>query len=198
MAASPKPRFFATPDAFGRWLEANHANAVELTVGYWKVGTGKPSMTWAQSVEQALRFGWIDGVRHSLSDEAYCIRFTPRRPGGNWSRINVATARRLIRQGRMAPAGLRTFKDRRRQGQLSSFEGPGGGLDAQATRVLRADPAAWRDWQARAPSYRKAAGWWIMTARREATREKRLASLLDASRKGRPVKHLARARANRP
>ena len=91
----PKPRFFATPEAFGRWLEANHAKAPELVAGYWKVGTGKPSMTWAQSVEQALRFGWIDGVRHSLGPDAYSIRFTPRRPGSRWSAVNLRTARRL-------------------------------------------------------------------------------------------------------
>jgi uncharacterized protein YdeI (YjbR/CyaY-like superfamily) len=112
MVVPAKPRFFRSPEAFGAWLEANHAKAREVTVGYWKVGTGKPSMTWAQSVEQALRFGWIDGVRHSLGDESYCIRFTPRKPGSHWSNINVRLAKRLQAEGRMTEAGLAAFRAR--------------------------------------------------------------------------------------
>src|SRR6187431_49330 len=107
------PRFFATGGHFRRWLEANAASAGELVVGFHKVGSGRPSMTWPESVREALCFGWIDGIRRSLGDEAYTIRFTPRRPGSNWSLINVRTADELIREGKMAAAGLAAYEARR-------------------------------------------------------------------------------------
>jgi uncharacterized protein YdeI (YjbR/CyaY-like superfamily) len=107
------PTFFATGDQFRDWLAKNHASAQELIVGYWKVGTGKPSMTWPQSVDQALCFGWIDSVRHRLDDESYTIRFTPRRPGSIWSAVNVAKVDALIAQGLMTPTGLAAFDARR-------------------------------------------------------------------------------------
>ena len=103
------PTFFATPEEFGTWLQEHHEIATELLVGFHKKGTGKPSITWAESVEQALRFGWIDGVRRSLGDESYTIRFTPRKPTSNWSLVNVAKVEELKERGLMAPAGLRAF-----------------------------------------------------------------------------------------
>lgn len=184
--ASAKPRFFATPVAFGRWLEANHAKASELVVGYWKVGTGKRSMTWAESVEEALRFGWIDGVRRSLGEEAYCIRFTPRKPGSHWSAINVRTARRLAAEGRMAPAGARAFAARRAD---RTAKGPHElrkplALDAAARRRLRADAAAWAWFRRSPPSYQRACAYWVQSAKRPETRERRLALLLEHARLG--------------
>lgn len=182
----PKPRFFASPETFGRWLEANHGKKAELLVGYWKVGTGKRSMTWAQSVEQALRFGWIDGVRRSLGDESYCIRFTPRKRGSHWSNINVATAKRLVKEGRMAPAGLQAFeaRDPARMGQGAYAQRTPVPLPPEAMRVLKADAGAWADFQARPPHYRKAIAWWVANAKREDTRQRRIQQVLEASRRG--------------
>ncbi len=109
------PRFFSGPAAFRAWLEKNHARATELFVGYYKVGTGKPSMTWSESVDQALCFGWIDGVRRSVDRESYCIRFTPRKPTSTWSAINIRKVKELTKQGLMRPAGIAAFEKRKTQ-----------------------------------------------------------------------------------
>jgi len=189
MEAPQAPRFFASPEAFGAWLERNHAKARELLVGYWKVGTGKPSMTWPQSVEQALRFGWIDGVRRSLGAESYAIRFTPRRPGSPWSRVNVATAHRLVAEGRMAPAGLRAFgarsKDWKPRASYEQAKAPRFG--AAHLRAFKANPEAWAYFSKRAPGYRRLATWWVVSAKREETKERRLSILITASAKGKDV-----------
>ena len=100
-----KPRFFATPEKFRAWLAKNHAGGGELLVGFHKKGTGKPSIDWPQSVDEALCFGWIDGVRHSLGPESYTIRFTPRKPSSTWSSINIRRVKAMSKLGRMAPAG---------------------------------------------------------------------------------------------
>lgn len=186
MPGPPKPRFFASPEAFARWLAANHGKKADLLVGYWKVGTGKPSLTWAQSVEQALRYGWIDGVRRSLGEASYCIRFTPRKRGSHWSNVNVRTAQRLVREGRMSPAGLAAFKarDPKRTGQGAYAQRDPVPLPPAAVRVLKADQAAWSDFQARPPHYRKAIAWWIASAKREATQAGRIQQLLESSRRG--------------
>lgn len=188
MPPAAKPRFFAKPEAFGRWLQANHARRPDLVVGYWKVGTRKASMTWAQSVEQALRFGWIDGRRWSLGEEAYAIRFTPRKPGSHWSNINVRTARRLAAAGEMAPAGLAAFAARTaaRTGR-AHYERRAVPMPASCLRALKADPVAWADFRQRPPGYRKAVAAWLAGAKREATRGRRLNSLLASSRAGRLV-----------
>src|SRR5919206_4739458 len=107
-----KPTFFAAPADFRRWLERNHDKADELLVGFYKKGSGRPSMTWPESVDEALSFGWIDGVRRSLGDQAYTIRFTPRKPRSNWSAVNVRRVEELTREGRMRPAGLKAFEAR--------------------------------------------------------------------------------------
>lgn len=184
-----KPRFFRNPEAFGKWLEANHAKANELLVGYWKVHTGKPSLTWAQSVEQALRFGWIDGVRHSLDEERYTIRFTPRKATSNWSLVNVRTMERLLAAGLVAPAGRAAFERRTaaRTGVYSAEQQQETRLTAAEARLLEADAAAWSDFQARPPSYQKAVRWWIASAKKPATRARRVATLLACSRAGEPV-----------
>jgi uncharacterized protein YdeI (YjbR/CyaY-like superfamily) len=183
------PTFFATPQEFRTWLEDNHETATELLVGFHKKGSGKPSITWPESVEEALCFGWIDGVRRSLDDESYTIRFSPRRPDSTWSRANLEKVEELRRRGRMRPAGLRVFEERREAGAgVYSYEQrEAAELPAEYEERLRANRAAWEFWTARPPSYRKAAVWWVVSAKKEETRERRLARLIEDSASGRTV-----------
>jgi uncharacterized protein YdeI (YjbR/CyaY-like superfamily) len=184
-----KPTFFAKPQEFRTWLEHNHETATELLVGFHKKGTGKPSMTWPESVEQALCFGWIDGVRRSLGDDSYTIRFTPRKRTSTWSRVNLEKVEELKRRGLMRPAGLLAHKARRaaKTGIYSYEQRESAELPVEYGERLRADPAAWEFWTSRPPSYRKAAVWWVVSAKREETRERRLARLIEDSRSGRTV-----------
>jgi uncharacterized protein YdeI (YjbR/CyaY-like superfamily) len=184
-----KPIFFATPEEFRAWLEENHETATELLVGFHKKGSGKPSITWPESVEQALCFGWIDGVRRSLGDESYTIRFTPRKPSSTWSRVNLEKVEELGRRGLMRPAGLRAYDERReaKTGIYSYEQREAAELPAEYEERLRANPAAWEFWTARPPSYRKAAVWWVVSAKREETRERRLRTLIEDSENGRTV-----------
>jgi uncharacterized protein YdeI (YjbR/CyaY-like superfamily) len=189
-----KPVFFATPAEFGAWLEEHHETASELWVGFFKKGSGKPSITWAESVEQALRFGWIDGVRRSLGDESYANRFTPRRPTSNWSRINVAKVEELRQRGLMAPAGLRAYEARtpERTGVYSSERSEPAVLPAEFEQRLRANPAASQWLESRPPGYRKTAIHWVISAKREDTRMRRMQQLIDCSAEGRTVPPLTR------
>jgi uncharacterized protein YdeI (YjbR/CyaY-like superfamily) len=184
-----KPRFFAGPEEFRAWLEDNHDAAREILVGFYKKGSGKPSITWPESVEQALCFGWIDGVRRSLGDDSYTIRFTPRRSSSTWSRVNLEKVEELKSRGLMRPAGLRIYDERReaRTGIYSYEQREAAALPGEYEERLRANPAAWEFWTSRPPSYRRAAVWWVVSAKREETRERRLARLIDDSRKGRTV-----------
>lgn len=186
MAQAGKPRFFAKPEQFGAWLAKNGARKAELVVGYWKVGTGRPSMTWAQSVEQALVHGWIDGVRRSLGPDSYSIRFTPRRRGSNWSNVNLGTAKRLLEEGRMAPAGRAAFEARDRtqpaRGAYEQTKTPR--LGAAETRRFKQEPAAWAWFQQAAPSYRRACAWWIQSAKRPETKQRRLEHIIANARTG--------------
>ena len=184
-----EPKFFATPDAFGRWLAKHHGSATELLVGFHKRATGKPSMTWAESVEQAVAFGWIDGVRRRIDGDAYTIRFTPRKSGSIWSKVNVATARRLIEEGRMAPAGRAAF-ERRTEARTGvySAEQSSVELGPEFERRLRANRGAWRFFEAQSKTYRKAAKWWVVSAKREETRRRRLETLIEYSAAGLWVK----------
>jgi uncharacterized protein YdeI (YjbR/CyaY-like superfamily) len=189
-----KPLFFATPEQFGAWLEEHHETASELWVGFYKTATGKPSITWEESVEQALRFGWIDGVRRSLDDESYTNRFTPRKPTSNWSRINVAQVEELKRRGLMAPAGLRAYEARKpeRTGVYSSERREPAVLPSEFAERLRANPVATEWFEGRPPGYRKTAIHWVISAKREETRLRRLQQLIDCSAEGRNVPPLAR------
>lgn len=190
------PVFFATPAEWRAWLEAHHASETELLVGFHKKGTGMPSITWPESVDEALCFGWIDGVRRSLGAESYTIRFTPRKARSNWSNVNIRRVGELIAEGRMTPAGLRAFEARtgERSG-VYSFE-----QEDQAKVVLtpemearfRADAAAWEYFQSRAPWYRRTATWWVISAKKEETREKRIATLIADSAARRPIRGLDR------
>lgn len=177
------PRFFRSTEVFRRWLEAHHDTAREVWVGYHRLATGKPSMTWSESVDEALCFGWIDGIRKRIDDERYMIRFTPRK-GSHWSPINVAKARALIASGRMTEAGRRAFEAR----TVPSHADPSGplegvaGLDAELEQVLRADRKAAEFFDAQAPSVRRLAVAYIMAAKRAETRRRRLDGLLEKAR----------------
>src|SRR3954447_16770660 len=140
-----EPTFFETPEAFRAWLERHHAEAGELTVGYYKKGTGRQSITWPESVDEALCYGWIDGVRRSLGAESYTIRFTPRRPGSTWSKVNIGRVQVLVEQGRMKPAGLAAFEARSEEKSgIYSFEQESVELPEPYVSILREDEAAWR------------------------------------------------------
>lgn len=183
---------FDSASAFRAWLEVHHEAADVLWVGYWKKGTGKAGMTWEQSVDEALCYGWIDGLRKRVDDEAYTIRFTPRRAGSTWSRRNIDRFEELEREGRVAPAG-RAAWERRTEDRSSvySFEqATAPALPEAYFERLRAVPAAWADWEARPPGYRRQVSHWVMSARREETRERRLVALIEDCAAGRKVKPL--------
>jgi uncharacterized protein YdeI (YjbR/CyaY-like superfamily) len=186
--------FFETPAEWRAWLAEHHETETEVEVGFRKRATGLPSMTWSEAVDEALCFGWIDGVRHSVDETSYRNRFTPRRPGSSWSRVNIAKVEALTEQGRMQPAGVAAFEARTdaRSGVYSFEQERPAELAAEYEATLRADPAAWADFEARPPSYRRQVAHWIMSARREETRERRLAKLIESSAQGRPVPPLAR------
>jgi len=180
-----KPRFFASPAAFTTWMERHHARARELLVGYYKVGSGRPSLTWSESVDVALCYGWIDGVRRSIDATRYMIRFTPRKPRSNWSSINIRKVAELEAAGRMRPAGRAAFAAREAGKRAPySFEHAPHELAPEYLRRLRADARAWAFFQAAPPSYRRVAAFWVMSAKQPATRERRLKGLITASAAG--------------
>ena len=180
-----QPTYFATEADFRRWLEANHKTTPELLVGFWKKGTGKPSIDWPQARDQALCFGWIDGLRKSLGDEAYTIRFTPRRKGSIWSRVNVERYEALTADGQMTPAGEAAYERDKHRSGLYSYEKPLASLTADEEKQFRSDKPAWADWENRPPGYRKQVLGWVTGARKPETRAKRLGELIAVSAEGR-------------
>jgi uncharacterized protein YdeI (YjbR/CyaY-like superfamily) len=192
--AAPTPTFFETPAAFRAWLKQHHATKTELLVGFHKTKTGKPSLTWRQSVEEALCFGWIDGVRRSLGAEAYCIRFTPRKPTSIWSAINVELVAALEKAGRMTDAGRRAFAARRsgKTGVYSFERETPAALAPDEEKRLRANAKAAAFFDARPPWYRRAALHWVVSAKREDTRRRRLDTLIADSAASRTIKLLTR------
>jgi uncharacterized protein YdeI (YjbR/CyaY-like superfamily) len=181
--------FFADGAEFGRWLEANHATADELWMGLWKRDSGRAGITWAEAVREALCWGWIDSRSEGIDEHSRRQRWTPRRRGSTWSRINVAAVEELIAQGRMRPSGLAAFEARRedRTGTYS-FEQGDVGLSAEQEAALRADPAAAAFWDAATPGYRKVVAHWLVSAQQAGTRERRLAQLVEDCAAGRLVK----------
>jgi uncharacterized protein YdeI (YjbR/CyaY-like superfamily) len=180
-----KPTFFRTPSAFRAWLEAHHANVGELWVGYYKKDSGKPSVTWPESVDEALCYGWIDGIRKRVDDISYVIRFTPRRRGSIWSRVNVARAHALVGQGRMQPPGLAAFDARTAHASgIYSYERRPAELPQPYAGLLKKNRAAFDFLRAQPPSYRRIAAWWVVSAKREDTRLKRLERLTAGSARG--------------
>jgi uncharacterized protein YdeI (YjbR/CyaY-like superfamily) len=175
-------------------LEQHHDSARELWVGYYKKGSGKPSMTWPESVDEALCFGWIDGVRKSIDPERYMIRFTPRRARSIWSAVNIERVAALTEEDRMRPAGLKAFEARRedRSGIYSYEQRDKAVLDPALEKRFRATKKAWASFETMPRSYRQAAIRWVMTAKKEATRERRLATLIEDSAAGRTIGPLTR------
>lgn len=178
-------RMFATRGDFRAWLERHHDTAGELWIGYYKKRVAKAAMTYPEAVEEALCFGWIDGITYRLDDERTATRFTPRRRTSTWSAANIARIGELRAAGRMHPAGIRAFQERdRRKDQISSSERPPQELPMEWLARLRADQAAWAYWEAQPRSYRNLATHWILSAVRPETRERRFADLVSTARAG--------------
>jgi uncharacterized protein YdeI (YjbR/CyaY-like superfamily) len=190
-----EPTFFATPNEFRAWFEENHERESELLVGFYKKGTGRPSITWPESVDEALCFGWIDGVRRSLGDEAYTIRFTPRKQKSTWSAININRVGELIEEGRMQPAGLKAFHAREESNsRIYSYENRDKAvLDPALEERFRANEKAWNFFQVQPAGYRKTATYWVASAKQEPTRLRRLQTLIEDSEAGRRLAHLTPA-----
>ena len=182
------PTFFATPAEFRQWLEQHHETEKELFVGFYKVGSGKPSITWPQSVDEALCFGWIDGIRKSIDETSYMIRFTPRKTKSIWSAVNLKRIGELIEQDLVKPAGLTIFqvRDLKKAG-IYSHEKEDQPFDAAFEAQLKANEKAWHFFHKQAPSYQKTVRHWIMSAKQPETRLKRLTSLIEDSENGRKV-----------
>jgi uncharacterized protein YdeI (YjbR/CyaY-like superfamily) len=184
-----KIKYFKSPNDFRRWLEKNHASAQELWVGYYKKSSQRPSMTWPESVDEALCFGWIDGIRKSVDDLRYTIRFTPRRRGSIWSAVNIRRARELNDKGLMQLPGVAAFDARKEnRSGVYSYEQRSARLDGSYKERLRHNKAAWDFFYAQPPSYRKVIGWWIVSAKQEATRLKRLEELIRESATGKRLR----------
>ena len=185
--------YFATSGEFRAWLEKHHANAQELVVGFHKVGSGTPSITWPEAVDQALCFGWIDGIRRGLDETSYSIRFTPRKRRSIWSARNIGRVEELTRLGLMTPAGVTAFEARspERSG-VYSFEQGAAKLEPAFEKELKSNRAAWDFFQSQPPWYRRAATHWVMSAKREDTRRRRMTSLIQNSAKSEPVPPLVR------
>lgn len=184
---SAEPTFFATAADFRRWLEDNHGTAAELLVGFWKKGTKRPSIDWPEARDEALCFGWIDGIRKSLGAESYTIRFTPRRKGSIWSNVNVARYEALTAAGRMTAAGVRAYEENKGRQGVYAYENAQKELSAAETGQFRADKAAWADWEQRPAGYRRNVLHWIASAKRPETRARRLATLIEDSAAGRMI-----------
>jgi uncharacterized protein YdeI (YjbR/CyaY-like superfamily) len=174
-------KFFATSRAFRAWLEKNHDRADELVVGFYKRDSGKKSITWPESVDQALCFGWIDGVRKRIDDISYTIRFTPRRRGSIWSAVNIKRVEELKKLGLMTEAGLRAFAARdEKKSRIYAYEKEAADFPPEFETRFRANAAAWKFFNEQAPWYRRTITYWVVSAKREETRLKRLATLIEA------------------
>jgi uncharacterized protein YdeI (YjbR/CyaY-like superfamily) len=188
-----EPKFFATPKDFRRWFEKNHDRETELVVGFYKKGSGKPSITWPESVDQALCFGWIDGVRHRIDDESYKIRFTPRKARSIWSAVNMKRMDELIEEGLAHQAGLDAYERRDdARSKIYAYERETVKLDKKYESEFKKNKKAWEFFQSQPPGYRKTAFWYILSARQEATRARRLETLIKDSENGERLAGLRR------
>ncbi len=180
------PVFFAKSDDFRRWLEKHHQTTTEQWVGFHRKSSGRASITWPEAVDEALCFGWIDGLRKTIDAESYKIRFTPRRPNSIWSAINIARMKELIREGRVRTAGMTAFqKGTPAKSRVYSYENRKAAiLGSAATNLFRAENAAWTFFQRQPQSYRQTAIWWVVSAKRPQTQETRLQRLIASSKAG--------------
>jgi uncharacterized protein YdeI (YjbR/CyaY-like superfamily) len=180
-----EPSFFARPEDLRAWFKKQSQTASELWVGFYRKRSPKPSITWPESVDEALCVGWIDGIRKSIDAESYMIRFTPRRPASIWSAVNIRKVEVLTGQGRMRPAGLAAFARRHEnKSGIYSYEQRSAQLPEPYATALRKNKAAWKFFQAQPPSYRRPTVWWVVSAKQESTRRRRLEQLLKASARG--------------
>jgi uncharacterized protein YdeI (YjbR/CyaY-like superfamily) len=176
--------FFPTPQDFRNWLEKNHKSETEIIVGFYKIGSKKPSMTWSESVDQALCFGWIDGVRKSIDEESYSIRFTPRKPTSIWSAINIQKVEDLTKAGLMQPAGLEVFRLRKEsKSRIYSHETENIKLSDEYEKLFKSNKKAWEFFEKQAPSYKKVTIHWIMSAKQQKTQVSRLEKTILVSEK---------------
>jgi uncharacterized protein YdeI (YjbR/CyaY-like superfamily) len=190
---NPQPIFFSKQSELKKWFEKNHNKIQELLVGFYKKSSNKPSITYQEALDEALCFGWIDSIRRSIDDISYTIRFTPRKPKSYWSMVNIKRVMELKKLGRMKPSGLKTFRARdREKSEKYSFERRNVKLNPSYERKLKANEKAWDYFQSKPPSYQKPAIWWIMSAKQEETRLKRLARLIEDSENGRTIPPLTR------
>jgi uncharacterized protein YdeI (YjbR/CyaY-like superfamily) len=186
-----KPRFFRTRAAFRKWLAANHDRITEQWVGFHKKGSGLGGLSYDEAVDEALCFGWIDGIIRRIDEESYMHRFTPRKPTSNWSAVNLGKMKRLVAEGLVAPAGEASFKgrDRRKDAQYS-YERTAASFDAAQEAQFKSAKSAWRFWIAQPPGYRRTATHWVTAAKRPETRDRRLAALIEVSTKGQRLPQL--------
>jgi uncharacterized protein YdeI (YjbR/CyaY-like superfamily) len=183
-----KPIFFKSPAAFREWLEKNHDTASELLVGFYKKDSGRPSITWPESVDQALCFGWIDGIRRRIDDVSYSIRFTPRKRGSIWSAINIGRATELTKLGLIHPAGAQAFEQRREdRSRIYAYENAPRTLSRADEKRFRSNKKAWQFFNEQPPSYTRVVIHWVMSAKKAEKRVRRLARLIDDSAHGRRV-----------
>lgn len=187
-----EPTFFATQNDFRKWLKKNHTKGTELLVGFYKVSSGKPSITWPQSVDEALCFGWIDGVRKNVDEESYCIRFTPRKPGSIWSAINIRKIEELTAQGLMQPAGLEAYSKRKEsKSKIYSYEKEPVVLSKQYEKIFKTNKKGWKFFNTQPAWYQRVAIHRIMTAKQETTQLKRLEQLIKDSEEEKTIKELS-------
>ena len=176
------PTFFESSADFREWLERHHTSATELWVGFHKKKSGKPSMTWPESVDQALCFGWIDGIRKSIDEASYVIRFSPRKPTSIWSAVNIRRAAELAAGGLMRPSGIKAYELRKEnRSGIYSYEQRSHVLPEPYEKILKENKLAWDFFQSQPPSYRKLAVWWVVSAKKEETRLRRLDKLIQLS-----------------
>jgi len=188
-------RYFGSTTELRDWFDANHETSEELWLGYWKKGTGHPSVTWTLAVDEALCVGWIDGVLQRIDEQRHVQRFTPRRKGSNWSAINVAKVERLTAEGRMRAAGVRAFEARTSERTaVYTYERDIEPMNDAELARFRSNGGAWADWERRPSSYRRAATAWVTGAKQASTRERRLTTLIEDSSAGRLIKPLRYAR----
>jgi uncharacterized protein YdeI (YjbR/CyaY-like superfamily) len=188
-----QPKFFPIPEHFWAWLQQNHHQQTELLVGFYKKDSGQPSITWPESVDAALCFGWIDGVRRRIDEISYSIRFTPRKPRSIWSAVNIKRMQDLAALGLVQPTGARAFEARlAERSAIYAFEQKEIAFDEMQERQFRANKPAWKFFQAQAPWYQRTATWWVISAKRPETKVKRLLTLIEDSTARRTVRHLTR------
>jgi len=188
-----KPTFFRSAAAFRKWLQEHNATKQELLVGFHKIDSGKPSITWPESVDEALCCGWIDGVRKRVDDVSYTIRFTPRKPAGTWSSINIKRVEALVKEGRMTPPGLKAFAARREnKSGIYSYEQRPDKLVEPYAGLLARNARAAKFFTQQAPSYQRAAIWWVISAKKEETRLRRAQTLIELSGKGESIPQFTR------